>query len=156
MEDPQLSSDIANYIAEFVKEFIKVEQHREAIRNKEFVFELQSEAKTELSNAEQALTDFYKKNPLALGNPEIELEQGRLVRNVEEKQAVYITIRQQYEIAKIEEVKEKLFLNILDVAEPAVEVTKPNRILITILSFFFGFFSSTIFLLMFISIKKNN
>ena len=156
MEDPQLSSDIANYIAEFVKEFIKVEQHREAIRNKKFVFELQSEAKTELSNAEQVLTDFYKKNPFALGNPEIELEQGRLVRNVEEKQAVYITIRQQYEIAKIEEVKEKLFLNILDIAEPAVEVTKPNRMLITIFSFFFGFFSSTVFLLVLISIKRNN
>ena len=102
------------------------------------------------------LTDFYKKTPLALGNPEIELEQGRLVRNVEEKQAVYITIRQQYEIAKIEEVKEKLFLNILDIAEPAVEVTKPNRMLITIFSFFFGFFSSTVFLLVLISIKRNN
>ena len=43
----------------------------------------------------------------------------RLESAVEENRAVYITLRQQFEIAKIDEAKEKLLINILDTAEPA-------------------------------------
>ena len=62
----------------------------------------------------------------------------RLLSTIKENRAVYITLRQQYEIAKIEEAKENLFVNILDSAEPAVEKTKPKRILILLLSLLFG------------------
>ncbi len=147
MEDPQLASDIANHISDFVRDFIGYEQHREAKRNKEFVFNLQSEAKSDLTLAEQILTDFYKINPLALGNPEIVLEQERLVRNVEEKQAVYITILQQYEISKIEEARENLLINILDIAEPSVEIEKPKRIIIIILTMIGGLIVSSIYII---------
>ena len=142
MEEPGLASGIANYIAEFVKDFISVEQHREAVKNKAFIYGQRMEAKKELALSEEKLTEFYKKNPLAQGNPELLLIEGRLIRNIEEKQAVYITLRQQYEIAKIEEAKENLSVNILDVAEPAVEKAKPKRILIVISAFMLSIFFS--------------
>ena len=142
MEEPNLAARIANYIAEFVKEFISVEQHREAVKNKAFIYDQQMEAKKELALSEEKLTEFYKKNPLAQGNPELLLIEGRLIRNIEEKQAVYITLRQQYEIAKIEEAKENLSVNILDVAEPAVDKAKPKRILIVISAFILSMFLS--------------
>ena len=59
----------------------------------------------------------------------------RLESRVEENRTVYITIRQQLEITKIDEAKEKLLINILDLAEPAVKNSK-KRTLIVILSFF--------------------
>ena len=62
----------------------------------------------------------------------------RLESAVEENRAVYITLRQQFEIAKIDEAKEKLLINILDTAEPAVKKAKPKRTLIVALSFFAG------------------
>ena len=80
----------------------------------------------------------FKQNPLPSGNPDLQLEQGRLTRDVEENQAVYITLRQQYEIAKIEVEKDRLLVNVLDVGESAVKKSKPNRVLITLLSFFGG------------------
>jgi len=138
MEDPGLASGIANYIAEFVKDFISVEQHREAVKNKVFIYDQQMQAKEELALSEEELTDFRKQHPIALDTPDLQLARGRLIRNIEENQAVYITLRQQYEIAKIEEAKENLLVNILDNAEPAVEKTKPKRKLIVILSIILG------------------
>ena len=145
MEDPELASSIANYIAEFVKDFISVEAHRETVKNKSFIYDQQMKAKEELKLSEEELTEYRKKHPLALDTPDLLLGRGRLIRNVEANQAVYITLRQQYEMAKIEEAKEKLFVNILDVAEPAVKRAKPRRILIVIFATFIGFVFSTLF-----------
>ena len=138
MEEPQLASDIANYIAEYVKNFISVEQKREATRNRTFIEKQMKEAKSQNEKSEDLLTEFRKRNPLRLDTPSIEMIRERLESAVEENRAVYITLRQQFEIAKIDEAKEKLLINILDTAEPAVKKTKPKRTLIVILSFFAG------------------
>ena len=135
MEDPGLAAGIANYIAEFVKDFISVEQHREAVKNKAFIYDQQTQAKEELAHSEEELTEFRKQHPITLDTPDLQLARGRLIRNIEENQAVHITLRQQYEIAKIEEAKENLLVNILDVAEPAVKMAKPRRTLIVVSTF---------------------
>ncbi len=140
MEDPKLASDIANYISEYVKSFISVEQKREASRNKIFVEKQMKEAKTQTENSEDSLTDFRKNHPLRLDTPSIEMMRERLQSTVEENRAVYITLRQQFEIAKIDEAKERLLINVLDTAEPAVKKAKPKRTLIVILSFICGIF----------------
>jgi hypothetical protein len=138
MQEPNLAANIANYIAEFVKEFISFEQKREVSRNKEFIENQKSDAKGELENSEELLTDFRNNYPTNLDSPKLKMIRSRLGSAIEENRAVYITLRQQYEIAKIEEAKENLFINILDYAEPAVEKTKPKRILILLLSLLFG------------------
>jgi uncharacterized protein involved in exopolysaccharide biosynthesis len=140
MEDPNLASDIANYIAEYVKSFISIEQKREAARNKVFVEKQMEDAKLQLEISEDSLTEFRKNHPLRLDTPSIEMMRERLQSSVEENRAVYITLRQQFEIAKIDEAKERLLINILDTAEPAVKKAKPKRTLIVILSFLFGIF----------------
>ena len=93
------------------------------------------------------LTNFFKKYPLALGNPDLQLKQGRLTREIEENQAVYITLRQQYEIAKIEAEEDKLFINILDTGDVAVRKSKPKRLLILLSSVMFGLMSSVLIIL---------
>jgi len=142
MQDPTLASNIANYIANYVKDFISYEQHREAQRNREFVEDQKSDAKIQLESSEELLTSFRKKHPIPRDTPELQMQRSRLESGIEENRAVYITIRQQYEIAKIEEAKEKLLINILDIAEPAIKKDKPKRILIVLLSLFGGFMIS--------------
>ena len=142
MQDPNLAANIANYIAEFVKEFISIEQQREASRNREFVENQKIEAKYQLEKSEEMLTDLRKKHPIQLDTPELQMIRSRLEYGVEENRAVYITLRQQYEIAKIDEAKENLLVNMLDNAEPAVKKAKPQRTLIVILSFLGGFMIS--------------
>ena len=142
MQDPTLAANIANYIANYVKDFISYEQHREAQRNREFVEDQKSDAKIQLESSEELLTSFRKKHPIPRDTPELQMQRSRLESGIEENRAVYITIRQQYEIAKIEEAKEKLLINILDIAEPAIKKDKPKRILIVLLSLFGGFMIS--------------
>ena len=138
MEDPILAADIANYISEYVINFISLEQHREAEKNRKFIYDQQIYAKEELSYTEEVLTTFRKQHPIALDTPDLQLERGRLMRDIETNQAVYITMRQQYEIAKIEEAKENLLINILDIAEPAVKQSKPKGKVIIMLSIIVG------------------
>ena len=147
MEDPALASDITNYIADYIKNFISYEQEKEAIKKKEFIYSQMLSAKGDLSESEFKLTNFIKRNPLALGNPDLQLQQGRLVREIEENQAVYITLRQQYEIAKIEAEEDKLFINILDKGDIAVRKSKPKRLLILLSSIMLGMMSSVLYLL---------
>ena len=147
MEDPNLAASITNYIADYVKEFISIEQEKEAIKQKEFIYDQMLSAKSDLSDSELKLTNFFKKYPLALGNPDLQLQQGRLTREIEENQAVYITLRQQYEIAKIEAEEDKLFINILDTGDVAVRKSKPKRLLILLSSIMFGMMSSVLIIL---------
>ena len=144
MEDPSLAANITNYIADYVKEFISFEQEKEAIKKKEFIFSQMISAKKDLSDSEFKLTNFLKQNPLALGNPDLQLQQGRMVREIEENQAVYITLRQQYEIAKIEAEEDKLFINVLDEGDVAVRKSKPKRSLIVLSSLSLGMMLSLI------------
>ena len=138
MQDPNLSADIANYIAKFVKEFISFEQQMEAARNREFVEKQKLDAKIELEKSEELLTDFRNNHPTNLDSPRLKMIRSRLGSTIEENRAVYITLRQQFEIAKIEEAKENLLMNILDNAEPAVLKAKPKRKVIVFLSIILG------------------
>ena len=156
MEDPRLAAGIANYIAEFVKDFISVEQHREAVKNKNFIYGQQMEAKNELALSEEKLAEFRKQNPIALDTPDLQLARGRLIRNIEENQAVYITLRQQFEIAKIEEAKENLLVNILDNAEPSVNKAKPKRKLIVLFVFFASLFLSSLYQIININLRNKS
>ena len=156
MEDPELAAGIANYIAEFVKDFISVEQHREAVKNKAFIYKQQMQAKEELALSEEDLTEFRKQHPLALDTPDLQLARGRFIRNIEENQAVYITLRQQFEIAKIEEAKENLLVNILDNAEPGVYKVKPKRKLIVFFVLFSGLFLSSLYQIISINFRNKS
>ena len=147
MQDPDLAASIANYIAEFVKDFISYEQKREATRNRRFVENQKTEAKFELEKSEEKLTTFRKKHPVQLDTPELQMIRSRLEYGIEENRAVYITLRQQFEIAKIEEAKDNLLVNMLDNAEPAVKKAKPKRTIIVILSFLMGLSVSIFFVI---------
>ena len=136
MQNPKLASDIANYIAEYVKNFISIEQKREATRNRTFIENQMTEAKIKTEASEDKLTNFRKNNPLRLDTPTSEMIRERLASRVEENRTVYITLMQQFEIAKIDEAKEKLLVNILDIAEPAVKKSRPKRTIIVLLSIF--------------------
>ena len=136
-----------NHIDDFELQLCEVQPSTIGGAKKEFIYSQMLSAKDDLSESEFKLTNFIKRNPLALGNPDLQLQQGRLIREIEENQAVYITLRQQYEIAKIEAEEDKLFINILDEGDTAVRKSKPKRLLILLSSIMFGLMSSVLYLL---------
>ena len=143
IEEPQLSADVANYIAEAANDYIQAENSFEASRDRNFIEERLSVVKDELNQAENELKEFRQENRRIADSPELQLEQGRLLRQVEMKQQVYITLQQQLEIARISEVKQTPVIHTLDVAEPAIRKDKPKRKMIVLLSLVLGGVLST-------------
>ena len=135
-QNSKLAAEIANYISKYVVEFVTEQQRKFASQNKVFVENQLQNALSDLNISEQKLTTFRKKHPITLDSPDLQLQRARLLRDVEVNQEVYITLRQQFEITKIEESKVRLLVNILDTAKPSIKVAHPKSILII----FFGFF----------------
>ncbi len=134
-EEPRMSADIANYIAGFIQTYIEKYLNVKATRNREFIDERLRSAEDDLRLSEEQLTEFRQQNPIALDTPEKQLERARLLRNVQVNQEVYVTLRQQFELAKLEELKEKPAVNVLDPGEPPVKSAKPRRLLILFTTF---------------------
>ena len=142
MEEPQLAADIANYISQYVVDFVKKQQKSFADKSRNFIDERLSIAKKDLEESEIKLTNFRKENPLLLDTPELQLSRARFMRDVEVNQEVFITLRKQLEIAKIESNKERLYINVLDKVFPNPSKSKPNRLLLILIFTFLGLFFS--------------
>ena len=145
-QNSKLASDIANYISDYVIEFVTSQQRKFATQNRAFVETQLDNALQDLSNSEELLTIFRKNNPITLDSPELQLQRARLLRNVEVDQEVYITLRKQYEITKIEESKVRLLVNILDPAKPSIEISHPKIVLILFFAIFIGLILSIFYL----------
>ncbi|MAJ44018.1 MAG: hypothetical protein CMF96_04620 [Candidatus Marinimicrobia bacterium] len=135
MEEPKLASDVVNFIANEIKLHVSSDLFLESLDHRKFIENRMNNSKTDLSDSEIKLTYFRKNNPIVLDTPEIQLQRGRLIRDVEVNQQVYITLRQQYELAKIEELKSTPVIKILDKGIAPAQKAKPKRTKIVILSF---------------------
>ena len=153
MEEPQLAADIANYLAKVINEYIKNEQQTSTKENIAYIEERLNTVKSELKQAEEELKEFREKNRDITMSPELQLESGRLMRQVTIKQEVYLTLEQQKELALIDLVKETPVINVLDEAVKPESRAKPKRKLIVIISGFIGGFLS-IFVVIIIEIIK--
>ena len=153
MEDPELAANIANYIGKYVKDYLSYEISTQSTKNRIFVNEQMNNAKHELFESEVALMEFQRINPMVQDNPENLLNRDRLIRNLEVNQQVYITLRQQYELVKIDEMNEIPVINILDVGEVSVRPVYPRKLMIIISAFILGCILSC--LIVYISLIRN-
>ena len=154
MDEPKLSSDIANFIASYVVDYVSKEQRHFATKNKEYLSNRLLLSKNDLYNSENQLTTFRKKFPISHDTPELQLSRLRLIRSVDVNQEVYITIKKQFELSKVEESKERLFINILDEASPPVYKEYPKRLIIVTSFTILGAFLSILYLLVIFRIKQ--
>lgn len=144
MEEPELASDIANYISVYIQEYISNKSTDKAKKNKIFINERLNEVEIKLKDSEKNLLEFFKKNP-TIDTPVLQFENLTLTRELEINQELYLTILKELEIAKIEELKELEIIQILDSALPPIEKTSPNILFILIVMFNFSFLSAVTF-----------
>ena len=103
--------------------------------------------KDSLNNSENLLKDFRDQNRVILQSPSLLLEQGRLERNVDILQTVYVELTKQLEIAKIDEIKNTPVLNIREqVNEPVSSAGPKRRSTLMVIMFFSLFFSISYFI----------
>lgn len=78
----------------------------------------------DLEASEQALKDFNERNR-QISSPALQLNQERLERDVEIQKGIYLTLKQQLELVKIEEVQKTSIVQILDT--PQIPLGSSNK-----------------------------
>ncbi len=131
-EDPEISAEIANFIGDNVQSYIQRENSAQSKKEKLFISERLNIVKKELEITELDLKKFKERNRGYENSPELFMVYSRLFRESEAKKEVYMTLQQQLELARIDEVKQSPILHILDHAVPPTEKSSPNRVLFLI------------------------
>jgi len=137
-KEPQLSSDIANSIVEKLDRFSRNLTIKKAKENKYFIESRLEETSELLDEAEEELRNFRESNKRIENSPDLQLEQGRLIREIRIQEEVYLTLKKELEIIKIEEVKNMPTIRVLDTAIAPVNKSRPERRKIMAISIFFA------------------
>lgn len=124
---PDLAAGIANELASLLQEFFIESSTLQASEQRKFIEGRLAATQSDLTRAEDQLRAFRERN-LRIGNsPRLLLQEGRLTRALREQDEIYLTLRRQYEIAKIEERRDVPVLRVLDAAAiPAFRIS-PRR-----------------------------
>lgn len=139
-KEPRLSADIVDKVSEEVVKFIRTKRTTNASEHRKCIDARLVEVKRDLEKSEKTLKDFREKKRQVSGSPELLLEQERLVREVQINSTLYVELKKQYELVKIEEIKNIPIINVMDEARPAARKERPKRSTIVLAALFLSFF----------------
>lgn len=127
MGDSTLAADVANSITNELDLYIRTKRRTSVTVQREFIEQRLTEVGQTLRAVEDSMKTFREKNRRIIDSPQLLMEQGRLERAVQINSTVFIELKKQIEIAKIEEIKNIPIINILDSARVPVQKSSPNR-----------------------------
>ena len=90
---------------------------KNTLEKKYFIEQRLIQVQNELIQSENNLKSFVDKNRNILSSPALMLERERLLRDVEMRNEVYITMKTEYELIKIEEIGKRTMVAVLDPPE---------------------------------------
>jgi uncharacterized protein involved in exopolysaccharide biosynthesis len=124
--DPKIAAYVVNHVVEALDRFDIEISAKRAGGKRAFIEQRVAESAKSLTEAENRLEEFRQEN-LRIGNsPELLFEQGRLQREVEIEQGIYLALRKEYELTRIEEERSVSVVNVLDRATPPVLPAGPS------------------------------
>ena len=133
--EPALSAEIVNAILEELIRYNQDIRDSKAKQNRIFIEKQLAETQELLRRAEAELADFTARNKKIV-TPDLEIELDRLKRNVKVQEEVFITLKRQLELAKIEEEEKKPAIEVIERALPPLTKSKPRTKMNVILAAF--------------------
>jgi uncharacterized protein involved in exopolysaccharide biosynthesis len=141
-EEPQLSADILNTVIAELDNFIRTKKKTNASEQRKWIEGRLAEVKSDLETSENKLKDFRMSNRIVSTSPQLLLEQERMLREVQINTTLYTELKKQYELVKIEEIKNIPLISVMDYARPAAKKDKPKRSIIVLTSLLLSLFAS--------------
>jgi uncharacterized protein involved in exopolysaccharide biosynthesis len=114
----QLSADVANRAVALVSAFNKEQRVSRARARRDFLETRVAAALNELRATEDSQRLFYERNRSWENSPGLIVEERRVRRQVETANSLYLSLRQQYETARIDEVNNTPVITVVDRAVP--------------------------------------
>ncbi len=127
MEGPQLAADVLNALIGELDTFLRTKKITSASEQRKWIEARLQQVEGELRNAEDALKNFREKNRRVTDSPTLLLQQERLARNVQVESTIFVELKKQFELAKIEEIKNISVVNVLDEGRAPVKKERPHR-----------------------------
>lgn len=147
LRDPYVAAALARALVEALNQFNLHTRQTVSRANRAFVEVRVEDARTQLADAESRLRQFYEANRRIADAPALLFEEGRLKRRVELAQQLYLTLAQQLEQARIDEVKDTPVLTVIETATPPVRKSAPKRTVLTLMGAFVGAVLGILFML---------
>lgn len=136
-QDPYLAFQINQYLLTLINDYMINNIRSQATENRLFVEGRIMEIKVELSKSEEELKDFQMRNQERT-SPPIALEFKRLFRNVSINEELFLQLKKQYELSRIEEKKDQPLIILVSKPEINLDRSKPNRKRILLIGAFMG------------------
>jgi len=129
----RLAADAANRAVALVSAFNKEQRVSRARARRDFLETRVAAAQAELRAVEDSQRAFYERNRSWQNSPSLIVEDRRLRRQVETASTLYLSLRQQYETARIDEVNNTPVITVVDraVAPRRREWPRPWLMLVT-------------------------
>lgn len=124
--DPALAAAVADRFVAYLNDFNTNRRQSRAHERRQFAEARVTNAEAELRRAEEAVKTFRERNRGWQESPELVFEEGRLRRQVDISQEVYLTLRREYETARIEEVNDTPVITVIEPAAVPQEPSKPR------------------------------
>tara|TARA_B100001250_G_scaffold32052_1_gene26217 strand:+ start:8577 stop:10004 length:1428 start_codon:yes stop_codon:yes gene_type:complete len=137
---------------ESLNSFYKMQIINEKIK---FINQRISTVKSELEDSEFKLKAFNEQNR-QVSSPSLILQQDRLARNVEVQKEIFLTLKQQLELAKIEEIQGASIMQVLDAPNVPLSPENKNLKLSIFVAIVFGLTSGVIIALIRGTIQQLN
>ena len=134
---PDLSAAVAARFIAYLNEFNAKNRESQARARRQFVEQRIVEGERDLHAAEDDLRRFHERNRAWQESPELSAAEGRLHMQVNILQEVYLTLRRDYEQARIEEVNDTPVITVVDPAVPPQRQSYWREVLV-LLAFVFG------------------
>jgi len=138
LPSPDLAAAVANRLVAFLNEFNAQARQSQARERRKFTEQRVAAGEQDLRDAEEALKRFYQANRSWQQSPQLMFEEGRLRRQVELRQELYVTLRREYETARIQEVNDTPVITVIDAAVAPQWKSSPKRRLWAFVAFALG------------------
>src|SRR5258705_2905370 len=134
----RLSADAVIRAVALVSAFNKEQRLSRARARGDFLATRVAASQTELRAEEDSQRLFYERNRSWQNSPALMVEERRWRRQVETANTLYLSLRQQYETARIDEVNTTPVISVVDQAVPPRRRQWPQRTLIVLTAAFLG------------------
>lgn len=136
--NPHLAADVTNTFVQYLNDFNASTRQSRARERRKFVEQRVGEGERDLRRTEASLMTFYERNRSWQQSPQLTFQEGALRRSVQIQQELYLTLKREYETARIEEVNDTPVITVIDRAVPPRERSKPRLASLLALTLVFG------------------
>ena len=143
-EDPLLASELANFFVAQLDYYNRYFRKHKATEQRRYIEKGLEDTNELLEIIRDNLIEFKESNK-NIASPQKQIMYEKLETEMQVQKNLYIELKKQLELAKIEEIKETETLNILDKGIIPIKKSKPKRLFIIITTFMLSFIFSILY-----------